>query len=87
MTLSEMVMSIILLVAVAGLVMAKSQLLNTSHENGKRSPTDAFCSVLYLMAILDEREREMSNVELPLNWRYGRKVIGTNTQKEAIATQ
>ena len=57
-TLSEMVMSSILLVAVAGFVMAKSQLLKTSHEKGNRSPTDAFCSVLYLMAILNERETE-----------------------------
>ena len=53
-TLSEMVMSSILLVAVAGFVMAKSQLLKTSHEKGNRSPTDAFCSVLYLMAILND---------------------------------
>ena len=45
-------MSRILLVAVAGSAMAKSQLLKTSQEKGNRSPTDAFWRVLYFMAIL-----------------------------------
>ena len=45
-------MSFILFLAVVASAMAKSQLLKTIQEKGNRSPTAAFWSVLYLMAIL-----------------------------------
>lgn len=55
-TLKDMVMSFIFILAVVASVMAKSQPSKTIQDSGNLSPTAAFSSILYLMAILCERE-------------------------------